>query len=103
MDTLLVGNGSARITLSDSSYESLVEAPEDSTLYVEFIGVFLGEAYVIRTREGHYAKFRIPITPGPGLIEYTYQDDGSRALAEPVAVEETTWGRIKALYEEEVP
>jgi hypothetical protein len=31
-------------------------------------------------------------------FEYTYQDDGSEILSITTPVEETTWGRVKALY-----
>jgi len=58
-----------------------------------------GAVYFVRTIEGNYVKFRMANTGGGGItIEFTYQDDGRRVLARPLAIGQTTWGRIKSLY-----
>ncbi len=98
----LVGgaNGAGIILLADSTFEDLSEAPADSSLYNywgEEPGI-PGATYVCRTGDGHYAKFRF-LDPFFSEIEYAYQTDGRPSFLDPVPVEETTWGRIKALYE----
>ena len=83
----------------DSTYESLTTAPEDTMLYTQSAEILSYGVYVIRTKENHFAKLRLEMVGGGGMtIEYTYQDDGTRILVEPVGVEPTTWGRVKSLY-----
>lgn len=85
----------------DSSYAELTTAPADTTVYSESVEIFSYGVYVIRTKEGHYAKLRIESLGGGGItIEYSYQDDGTRVLVRTVAVGATTWGRVKSLYRE---
>jgi hypothetical protein len=91
-------DGARLVMVPDSTFEELTEAPEDPSLYGWDLPGLMGVTYVIRTIEGHYAKFRILSLLGH-WIEYAYQSDGSRMLAYPTPVERTTWGRIKALFE----
>ena len=91
--------GNNNIMYSDSSYEDVTTAPEDSSLYSDYVWVLSGKTYILQTRESHYVKLRVIYNGQPVIFEYTYQDDGSRDLVGPVPIEKTTWGRIKALYE----
>ena len=89
----------AALAPTDSTFEELSSAPTDSVLYQEGAELFTFRVYVVRTQEQHYAKVKIALIGAGGItIQYVYQDDGSRILAEPVAIEPVTWGRIKALY-----
>jgi hypothetical protein len=90
----------------DSTYEELTTAPEDSNAYYGMVVPYPHVVYVMRTAEGHYAKFR-GVDLGPGgdfTFEYSYQDNGTRVLVGgvPTGIPEqtTTWGRMKALYAE---
>jgi hypothetical protein len=86
----------------DSSYEGLTTAPEDPDEYFVSVVPCPAEVYVVRTNEGHYAKIR-PVdlnASGEFTFEYSYQDDGTRILDNGVPVQQTTWGKMKALYEE---
>lgn len=85
----------------DSTYETLSEAPADPAAYVAGIWFEPNRTWVVRTKEGHYAKLQfvddLELTM---LFYYTYQDDGTRFFYDPqVPVEKTTWGQIKLLYE----
>jgi hypothetical protein len=85
----------------DSTYEELTTAPSDSSQYSSIRALFDGGVYVVRTQEMHYAKLRVTClacVPGGVLIEYAYQDDGSRILVSPVPVRRITWGQVKSLY-----
>ena len=83
----------------DSTYDELTTAPSDTTLYDFAAAVLSYGVYVVRTKEHHYAKVRVEMIGGGGItIEYTYQDDGTRVLVNPVPVHPVTWGRIKSLY-----
>jgi hypothetical protein len=85
----------------DSTYEELTTAPEDSNEYFIMVVPYPDVVYVMRTNEGHYAKFR-GVDLGPGgdfTLEYSYQDDGTRVLVDDVPTEQTTWGRMKSLYD----
>lgn len=84
----------------DSTYESLNEAPADTTLYSEGLPILTFVAYVVRTKEHHYAKMRVTSVGGGGgiRIEYTYQDNGSRILVAPTPVRAVSWGRVKLFY-----
>jgi len=83
----------------DSAYDELTTASSDTTLYHFDAAVLSYQVYVVRTKEHHYAKVRVEMIGGGGItIEYTYQDDGSRVLARPVAVRPSTWGTVKGLY-----
>ena len=96
-----VMNPPARIAYApgDSTYEELTTAPSDTSLYGAGLPFLSYAVYVVRTQEMHYAKMRSSIVGGGGItIEYTYQDDGSRVLARPVAVRPSTWGSAKGLY-----
>jgi hypothetical protein len=55
--------------------------------------------YVMRTGSGHYVKFAQHFPDESDLtIEYYVQMDGSRNFGPTVAVQPTTWGKVKALY-----
>ncbi len=82
----------------DSSYENLTTAPADPGAYSEGKEILTYAVYVVRTKEGHFAKLRVSRPGGGMLIEYSYQDDGTRVLVRPVKIAPTTWGRIKCLY-----
>jgi len=85
----------------DSSYEELTTAPEDSNAYFTAVVPYPFQVYVVMTNEGHYAKLR-GVDLGPGgdfTFEYSYQDNGTRVLVGGVPTEETTWGRVKSLYD----
>ena len=82
----------------DSTYDTLTYAPPDSTFHESAAALSYG-VYVVRTKEGHFAKVRIEMIGGGGItIEYSYQDDGTRVLVRPVGVMPTSWGRMKGLY-----
>lgn len=84
---------------SDSTYHELTTAPSDTTLYHFDAAVLSYGVYVVRTKEHHYAKVRVEMIGGGGItIEYTYQDNGTPVLVNPVPVRPTTWGRVKTLY-----
>jgi hypothetical protein len=84
------------IAVVDSTYEELLYAPEDTTLYDWLAPVELGLTYVCRTYEKHYAKFRfMTIPPGIIKIEYTYQPDGSSLLFDPDPIDYHSWSEIK--------
>lgn len=90
--------GFGEIAPVDSAFDDVTTAPADSSAWVIDYPAFTFVTYVVRTAENHYAKFRIlefiPIV----TIQYAYQPDGSGNLDTTVPVEETRWGRIKALY-----
>ena len=78
-------SGKARITeLPSSSFDDVVEAPADTTLYsaVEGVPVHMGSVYVIRTNQTvgsfgtycvYYAKLApIDIEPGQGTLRFYY-------------------------------
>jgi len=91
----------AKITFSpqDSTYNELSTAPSDTTVYHNVAAVLSYGVYVVRTKELHYAKFWIRQIGGGGItIEYTYQDNGTKVLVEPVAGRPATWGRVKSMY-----
>ena len=93
---VLVGPCANCIMYSDSIYEELTTAPNDTTLYTLAVWALDNQTYILRTRENHFVKFRVLVSGYPLIIEYTYQDDGSQI----VPIEITTWGRIKAIYAE---
>ncbi len=85
-----------------TTFEETTEAPTDSSLYTP-LHLFLwpSRIWVLRTLEGYYAKLRLlddlTLT---NLFEYAYQDNGTPFFFDPpVPVENTTWGKIKSLYE----
>lgn len=83
----------------DSTYPELMTAPTDESAYSFGAAILSYGVYVVRTKEYNYAKVRIEQVGGGGItIEYTYQDNGTNVLVEPVAVLPTTWSRIKSLY-----
>ena len=90
----LIANGPV-----DSTYGELTSAPANVDAYGEVQVASLGVVYIVRTGDGNYVKLQIIAFVGGGItFEYTYQDDGSRVLAQPLATGQTTWGRIKSLY-----
>ena len=95
------GNEPAVMTIGpiDSTYGQLTSAPVDVGQYVDFLIASPGIVYVLRTVEGNYVKFKVDNFGGGGItVEFTYQDNGSRVLAQSLATGLTTWGRIKSLY-----
>ena len=91
------------IPLGDVVLDSIHVAP--TTGYVGHIGadineeLQLGHVYVVRTREGGHAVFRImEFDPGNAIwvIDYKLQTDGSGHFEE-VAVERMSWSLIKAI------
>jgi hypothetical protein len=87
------------VCLPDSSFQDLMYAPEDTLLYGFQAPAYPNLTYVVRTLEGHYAKFRFTVLTLHSLvIEYVYQPDGSRKFFDEIATERQTWGAIKALY-----
>lgn len=83
----------------DGMYEDLREAPTDLGSYTNSEPAFPGDVMVVRTREAHYAKLHF-LVPDGALVRfiYTYQDDGTSSLTNPISTRSTTWGRIKSLY-----
>ena len=80
----------------DTTLEELCVAPEDSSVYAGYTLARQDLTYIIKTVEGHYAKFQFIDLGGPvPVIEYYYQTDGSRILSATIGTEESTWGRIK--------
>ena len=82
------------------AYDQLLAAPLRSEAhYSKSSPAVAGGVYVVITCEDHYAKFRVLTVGAEVVIEYAYQDDGSRVLDSGVPVEQQTWGAIKALFE----
>jgi len=105
---------SASVLALGDRYEDLTEAPTDPQLYRReipyepgFLPTMSEHVIVVRTREGHYAKFKFtfagrpPAAGGFNAIDYTYQDDGSNRFYNSPGAENavSTWGRIKAMYD----
>ncbi|MGD1048665.1 MAG: hypothetical protein ABR899_07955 [Candidatus Krumholzibacteriaceae bacterium] len=87
------------VMLPDSNFEDLRYAPEDSTAYGYDLPALVNTTYVARTREGHFAKFRLLQLPYlVPIIEYVYQPDGSRRFFNEIGVEKSTWSAVKALF-----
>jgi hypothetical protein len=90
-------NGAAVQVVSGIAFEDVLEAPEDPSSYEDWVSIDvmdLSTVYVVRTEEGHFAKFRF-LDSTFGSIQYAYQDDGSRVLDPGTPVHEMTWGEIK--------
>ena len=94
----------AGVTLAaaDVPFSDLLVAPTDPSLYSPSLQIVIPDfrTWVVRTREGHYAKFRFL----DGFVldarfEYVYQDDGTPSFMDPLPVEDATWGRIKAVWQ----
>jgi hypothetical protein len=100
LDAFLDANYPALIAVMPDgvTYESVLEAPADPGMYEGFLFFVPNRVWIVKTREGHYAKVRFFDDFFPGQFEYTYQDNGTRILAAPLRMEAATWGRIKALY-----
>jgi hypothetical protein len=84
------------------SYEDLTVAPTDPSLYYVDQCYVLDGVYVVKTPEGHYAKLKaVDNFSFTNNFYYVYQDDGSPNFFDdlPLAVETTTWGRIKTLFQ----
>ena len=96
---VLCNNYSYIAMLPDSTFEDLLYAPEDSTLYDTNQPALQGTTYVIKTGDGKYAK--IVFTKVWPMHEtemmYVYQPDGSRKLFDDVGTETKSWGFIKLL------
>ncbi len=75
-----------------------MSAPSDPAAYSQGAEIFESAVYVVRTKENHFAKLIVKRLGGGMTIEYTYQDSGSRILVNTVAIQTTTWGRVKSLY-----
>jgi len=87
------------LMLSDSTYEDLKYAPDDSALYGMDAPALIGPVYVAKTKEGRYAKFRILHLPyDTPIIEYVYQPDGTRRFYNGIGVESSTWSSVKTLF-----
>jgi hypothetical protein len=104
-DRLCMWNGSGILAVPDSAVEDITHAPPESTLYSPDANPVPGQAYVVRTGDGFYAKFAVrefikTADAHSLLIEYFVQMDGTNHLDDDiiVAVQQTTWGRVKALY-----
>jgi hypothetical protein len=98
--TMTAFTGGLITMITDTTFEELATAPEDTTIYTYELHVYVDVVYVIRTPEHHYAKFRVIGVSLP-TIEYAYQSDGSTNLKDvPTGIpdEITTWGQVKALY-----
>ena len=87
------------ICLPDSSFQDLEYAPEDTLAYGFEVPAYPNVTYVVRTLEGHYAKFRFTVPTFQSIIiEYVYQPDGPRDLFDRIGTKGQSWGAIKALY-----
>lgn len=74
--------------------DDVIEASADPFDYKKSECVEINAIYIIRTAEGHFAKFVVREFD----VLYAYQDDGTRNLDTTVPVAESTWGRIKSLW-----
>jgi hypothetical protein len=100
--TMTAFTGGLITMITDTAFDELTIAPEDTTLYKHELPVYGDVVYVIRTPEWTYAKFRVIAVSLP-TIEYAYQTDGSGVFREdPSGIPDpvTTWGRMKALYKD---
>jgi hypothetical protein len=101
-DRFCLWNGAGILAVADSAVENITYAPPDITSY-DFDAIPVNEqAYVLMTGDGFYVKFAVrQFQPyGQLTIEYFVQMDGTNNLNDDliVAVQETTWGRVKSLY-----
>ena len=79
-----------------ATIESLESVPETGAFdpYIKPTGTF-----VMKTTEPMWAKFTVRGSTGTDvIIEYVVQTDGTRYFGPTLAVERSTWGRVKALY-----
>lgn len=94
--------GAGILAVADTTVENITYAPADITAYDFDVAPVQGQAYVLKAGDGFYVKFAVRLfQPYTTLtIEYYVQMDGTNNLNDDliVAVEETTWGRVKALY-----
>lgn len=89
--------GATIAALPGVDYADLAEAPSDSSLYTDFIvPAAYNVTYVVKTQEGHYAKFRFVSLVA--AIEYSYQPNGSRILVDATPAKAISWGQLKAIY-----
>jgi hypothetical protein len=62
----------------------------------------LDRTFVVKSGDGLYAKFAVRTVDSEGCcsvsIEYYIQTDGTPYFGPALAVEASTWGRVKALY-----
>lgn len=89
--------GELMLTVDDIPFEDIDLAPLSGNLYQ---AVRLNRTYIMRTRDPLWAKVGVISINAGGTVDvqYVVQTDGTRVLGIPLAVEPTTWGRIKALY-----
>jgi len=101
LETYIGTNYPAMIAvIRDSTFEELKFAPPDTSSLYDYDALMLpNQFYVIKTHEGHYAKFRFLKSPVQHpMIEYVYQPDGSRRLFDAIGVERYSWGAIKSMF-----
>lgn len=89
-------NGAVARTVT-GSFEEVAEAPADLSTYSGRGPALPGPVYVLRTGDGNYVKYHITFVPEP-FIEYVYQTNGTRYFVDAVAIRESTWGAVKAVY-----
>ena len=76
-----------------ATVESLETVPASGTFYDK---IQLSGTYVMKTEEGYWVKFTV--RDDAFTIEYFVQTDGTTYFGPALAVESSTWGRVKALY-----
>lgn len=82
--------------LPNSTIESLESVPATGTADGE---IHPTGTYVMKTSENFWVKFTVRGSDGDNVhIEYYLQFDGTRYFGPLVAVEPSTWGKVKALY-----
>lgn len=96
---VICNNNSCIAMLPDSTFEGLMYAPEDSSLYDTHQPALQETTYVIKTGDGKYAKivFTKVWPMHEAEMMYVYQPDGSRKLFNDVGTETKSWGFIKLL------
>lgn len=98
-DFVMAYGGAGVVRMFGMDFDDVIEAPSDPSVYVGELEAYILAPFVVRTAEGHYAKFIIWDTVA-GYIEYVYQTDGTRILSDKVPAEAGTWGRIKMLFDD---
>jgi hypothetical protein len=91
------------VTIAPGTLEDLSVAPEKLQGPYGGYGFDVGPGvYVIKTSDGLYVKFDnlsyILNNTYYVTLEYYVQTDGTPNFGPSVAVQPTTWGRVKALY-----
>ena len=94
-------NNSLITTIDGVSLSDVAQAPTDNQQYICDAIPSVDDVYVIHTSDGYYAKFVLSENwHVDGIIEYWVQMDGSGNLDHTVPVEKSSWGKIKALFNE---